>query len=333
MLLTFLRSQIGTDETVFLRYLLSEQVPFVNIDDTTFANFYASSLFGRLARRAVRNFTMDDMAAHVSHVCYRYGVDRVFIFNGRGINQRLIDSMPKGIPIVWLNPDFKRHAEHVHIENAATTILFTKPSSFNSVRFPNPEIRKKVRNITPVLFATRNEKAGEADGGLWTGLEDRDIPNIFLGNHSPFKSAMLEELSSLTGQEVTVIGAGWKKSPGIVPLGPIYGHAVSKILGRSKVAIALPDVANGELDPITVRYFQYPLLGTPAVFYVNDYNRFLLGELSEFCFENLPEAVLRIRRLTSLSPAKYREACSKQAEFVNKTAVSAEEIMRGNGLV
>lgn len=333
MLLTFLRSQLGTDETVFLRFLLSRQVPFVNIDDTTFSNFYASSPVGRLARRVLRNTMVDEMAAHVSQICLRYEVSRVFIFHGRGINQRLIEALPKGIPIVWLNPDFQQHKEHACLENAATTILYTKPSDFNSVRFTRPEIRNKIVNITPVLFSAGNEKAGEAGGGLWSDLGQRDIPNVFLGNYSSFKSAMLEELSCLSGQAVTVIGAGWKKSRGIVPLGPIYGQAVSKILSRSRAAIALPDVAAGGIDPITVRYFQYPLLGAPAVFYVNDYNRSLLGELSEFCFENLPEAVLRIRHLTSLSPQSYREACRRQADFVNATAGSAEDILIRHCLV
>jgi hypothetical protein len=333
MLLTFLRTQIGTDETVFLRFLLSRQVAFVNVDDTTFSNFNATSLHARLARRVVRRTMMGEMALHVRHICSAYGVSRVFIFNGRGIDRRTIQALPANIPIVWLNPDSHRHAEHRYLEEVATRILLTKPESFNFIRFPHSVTREKVVNIAPVLFADRSEKAGKLGSALWSGPDERDIPMVFLGNYSVFKGTMLEEISTHVGLPVTVIGSGWRESRGILPIGPIFGHAISRILSRSKVAIALPDVVDGEMDPITVRYFQYPLLGAPAVYYVNDYNRSLLAELSDFCFENLPEAALRIRHILSLGPQEYRTICCRQASFVNVTASSVEDILERYELV
>jgi hypothetical protein len=329
MLVTFLRTQVGLDETVFFRYLLAKDIQFQNFDDTTFANFRASSVMMRLVRKMIRVQLTREMACEIEAQVRRNGISTAFIFNGRGFNQAVVDALSAVDKIIWYVPDCMEHTEHSYIEKVATKIICTKPRAFNKVRFKDPRTREKVMNINPTLFSTEAEKRS-----FTTVLEvckpvERIVEIAFLGNYSSFKENTLVEIARLLRRKIYVVGAGWKSKENIMALGPIYGPHLKQFFSTVKVAIAISDSSDGVVDPITVRYFQYPVLGTLGVFFRNGYNREIFGsEMESFCFENLVEARDRIEAVLGLDENEYHHAMLLQARFVSNQTSSAEQIMQ-----
>lgn len=329
MLLTFMRTAVGLDETVFLKYLLGSDISFQNIDDQSWGNFNATSLKTRIGRTLLRRSLASEMAADIRHRIERNALTRAFIFNGRGFTREVSDALNGLDRVVWLNPDFLPHPEHTHLEKTASTVIFTKPAAYNQIRFGSKLEASTIVNINPVLFATDHDAAAFLTSFLPTPMSARGIDVAFLGNHSTAKAESLNELARLLRRKIVVVGGGWQSNSTIIALGPVYGPHLKGLFSDVKIAIAIPDAANTKIDPITVRYFQYPLLGTLPVLQRTSYNRNILGEeLDAFCFENLVEAADRVNTILSMSDVEYEEALHKMASFSVNASPSAESVIR-----
>ena len=326
-MITLMRTRVGADETVFMRYFLMNGLQFQNFDDTSYVNFYASSVFGKMARVILRPSQGKAFGRDIDRAIERCDESSAFIFNGRGINKSTAKTLSKLEKVYWYLPDFLPHREHRHIEEISSKIFFTKPEAYNVNRFLSAETRSKIENIYPTIFSQENEKRLILEKYNSSISRHKDVDLVFLGNHSKFKELQINEIASLTGRKISIVGGGWKSSTRISALGPIYGPSLEKFLSRAKIGIAIPDSRFGKIDPVTVRYFQYPLFGTLGIYFSNHYNRSLLYDgLEEYCFENFVEAVDRINGLLKLDQEKYFESLKQQIYWLNRHATSAEYI-------
>ncbi|MFG6547045.1 hypothetical protein ACGYLM_18480 [Sulfitobacter sp. 1A10445] len=329
MLQTFMRTTIGLDETVFLKYFLSDGVDFQNIDDMHFANFQAGSLLTRVGRRLLRTQLSADMVATVRRQIDRGHARRAFIFNGRGFNNEIATALEGLEHITWFNPDFLRHAEHAHVERVATRIISTKPADYNAKRYANCRPRDGIVHINPVIFSTDHEADLFLQSLRPNPIDQRPIDVGFLGNCSPSKRETIEELARLIKRRITVVGAGWRSNERVEALGPIYGPPLKAIFENTKVGLAFPDIGDGVVDPITVRYFQYPILGTLPILQRNGLNRSILDPgLDAFCYENLVEAADRVEATLAMSRETYDASFRELAAFSVKSTLSAERVCR-----
>ncbi|WP_133125995.1 glycosyltransferase family protein [Pseudohalioglobus lutimaris] len=229
--------------------------------------------------------------------------------------------------VYWYLPDYLAHKEHKYLEEVATKIIFTKPSSYNEVRFRSSITVDKIVNICPTMFSFESEKIELQKRKFYRDLHEKSIDVVFLGNHSYNKELQISEIARLIRRKVYVIGSGWSDRNDIEAVGPIYGPALAEFLKKVKVGIAVPDSFGGTIDPITVRYFQYPLYGTLGVYSMNPYNRDLLNEkLLAYSFENFVEAADIIAEVLSMSGASYSQALAEQIAWLNSKATSAESV-------
>lgn len=328
MLLTFMRAKIGADETVFFKYFFDHNIDFTNIDDTTYSNFNATSNLLRTIRRLLRPLCEQELCKAARQIIKKTSPKLYFIFNGRGINQKVLAEIPQFAKVIFFNPDFVRHKEHEAIIKRANIIISTKPpkdtTELSAVQFICND--KEFLHINPIMFATKTERLSLLKDRHLPALSTREIKFAFLGNFSKFKRNFLRKLSEVFGEKIIVIGEGWTNDENLQTLGPIYGSALSAIFSNVQLAISIPDAVGDAIDPITVRYFQYPILGAPSIFFANDLNRNLLENVSQFCFANLTEAKLIVERFRKFDEQDYSNELALQTRFVVNNTLSAEEL-------
>lgn len=327
MYLTFLRTKIGLDEQPFIKYFQNSKNIFVNIDDTEYTNFNTNNLILRVLRKLLRGKLEHDLYKHTKKILETFDITDVFIFNGKGISKKTAKLLKKkSKKIYWYFPDFIRHRDFYHLEEISSKIFFPKPKEYNSQIF-NSIYLHKINNIFPIFFSDNYEKKFFFNEFKTKKISYKKYKLGFLGNFSKFKYNCLVEISKLNKTKIAVVGYGWFDNDHIINIGPVYGSAIFNFFKTVKIGIAIIDSLKNEIDPLTLRYFQYSLNMCVPIMYVNNYNRQIFEEFKHLCFENFVEANDKIDQIDKLSLSKYQNEIVKFNTFLFKNLRSVEDIL------
>jgi hypothetical protein len=259
-------------------------------------------------------------------------ISHVIVFNGRGLNKKIIELISR-FHLIFIMPDWIIHSNiQLELAKYADRIIWTKPKS--SVQYhPFKQWIDKLEYINPMLIETVSERNRFTEEEVSKEvITERSLSLGFLGHFSPWKFSMLTSLSEASGEVITVVGEGWKSNNNFHALGKLYGHGLKAVFNNVKVSIAIPDLHNrSEIDPITVRYFQYPFLGSPAIYYRNDLNAAAFtDEIRPFTFASSVEFAQLFDRIRDMDSNNYGKFVRRSRRFSFENAGCVENLRLGS---